>query len=503
MSSKGAELQELLRRGEDFTVFVEEILGINLNPAQQRIARRLRGDLTPRQRRWALKTLVVVAANQIGKTLIEACIILWSCNYKIGTDDTDGDRWLKENYLWIHLGPVQQQAYLALTDARQIITGSHPAQEGRSKLPGGMIEETKIENYYDGLRFWNGAIAMFRTAENKGQAVLGYKANGISVDEAAFVRGLTAEVNEVLKMRLIASGGPIMLFSTPDGMNDFFDAADAIKSAEMQPEELVWTLGNSALVWATIIDNEGYGIASSEITRMERELVSETKEQQLRGAFLEPAEAFFVPQGRILDAFDKSLPDEQRPEPGHLYAIFWDPSLASDPTAVVVLDVTYLPWVGVYMRWYQRPLDVTQLTGAIFQLHGDYHNYKDNNRLSVASHAVTGWDATSLGGAMVKGLLAPLNPKRPVNFGGNAIKVPSLTNLRDLLTKGDIKLPGGWLRLRQELLNYKLKDESIKQDMVMALMGCSIVGRNMTIGRDVKRFDVHATLTPKRQLRWN
>lgn len=475
-----------------------------LNPAQKRISRRLRGARSPRERAWALKTLVVVAANQIGKTLIEACIILWACNYKIGTDDANQDAWLKHNYMWLHLGPVQQQAYLALTEARMMIKGAHPAQGDRCKLPPGLVEETKIEKYYDGLKFWNGAVCQFRTAEDKGAAILGYKADGISVDEAAFVRGLTAEINEVLKMRLIASGGPIMLFSTPDGMNDFFDQADEIKSAEIQPEEMVWTLGESALVWAVVTDNEGYGLASEDIDRMERELIAETKEQQLRGAFLEPQDAFFVPQSKILDAFDKSLPDEQRPEPGHLYAIFWDPSIASDPTAVIALDVTYLPWTGVYLRHYEKPLDVTQLTGAIFQLHGDYHNHREErNRLSTASHAVTGWDATSMGGAMVKGLLAPLNPKRPVNFGGNALKVPSLTDLRDRLTKGEIKLPGGWLRLRQELLNYKLKDESIKQDLVMALMGAAIIGRNMTIGRDVTKFDVKANITQKRQLRWN
>ena len=53
------------------------------------------------------------------------------------------------------------------------------------------------------------------------------------------------------------------------------------------------------------------------------------------------------------------------------------------------------------------------------------------------------------------------------------------------------------------MLNYKLKDESLKQDTVMALMGCSIVARNMTIGRTVVKFDVRGTRAPKPQLRWN
>lgn len=483
-------------------MWCEELLGIRLNPAQKRVARVIRGAGSSRERAWGFQTLVVVAANQIGKTVIQACIILWALNYKIGYSDRDPKAWLANQYLWIHLGPVQQQAYHALKDAQQLIEGTHPAQHNPKPLTA-LFSNVKIANYYEGIRCWNGAEAMFRTAENGGEAVLGYIASGISVDEAAFVRGLTAEVNEVLRMRLISTGGPIMLFSTPNGMNDFFDFADNIQSVNHEIGKMTWLNGASALVWAVIDDNIGYGLTKAAAERMESELHSSTREQQLRGSFLEPQEAFFVPQSSVINAFKKGLPDEVRPIAGHLYATFWDPSLASDPTAVVVLDVTYKPWVGVYFRWYERPMDITALTGAIFQLHGDYHNFTDGNRLATASHGVTGFDATSMGGAAVKQLLADLHPKRPINFGGNATKTPSLTNLRDLLTKGDIELPGSWLRLRQEMLNYKLKDKSLKQDCVMALMGVSIVAGNMTAGRVVKKFDVHGGRQPKRKLRWN
>lgn len=501
MPNAADELQELLRRGEDFEVFVEEILGIRLNKAQKRIARIMR-RVDPRKRQWAFKLLVVVAANQIGKTLIQACIILWGCIYKFGTPDGDKQAWLDQQYIWIHLGPVQQQAYHAYKDMRLIIRGAHPAQGGRNRLPPGLVTPTKIENYYDGFEFFNGAVAMFRTAEDKGEAVLGYRAAAISVDEAAFVRGLTSEVNEVLMMRLIASGGPLLLFSTPNGMNDFFDFADAIKSAGVEVEDMVWTNGGDFLVWAIITDNLGYGIDAAEIDRMERTLNPATKEQQLRGAFLEPQEAFFVPQDKILEAFRHDLPDEQLPVPGHQYAIFWDPSLASDPTAVIVLDVTSDPWTGVYNRHYERPLDVTKLVGAISQLHSAYHLHQDANPFSVKSFAVTGFDATSMGGAAVRGLLAQIHPKRPVNFGGNATKVPSLTNLRDLLTSGKIIIPASWTRVRQEILNYRLKDENLKQDNVMALMGASIVAHNMTVGRQQQPFNVGARITSKKSLKW-
>lgn len=493
------ELQDLLKRGENFRVFTEEILGIKLNHAQRRIARHMRVD---NARQWMFKTLVVVAANQIGKTLMEACIILWAGNYKIGVDPSDREAWARAPYLWIHLGPVQQQAYHALKDARLIIKNEHPAQGDRGRLPKGLVETIKIEQYYDGLGFWNGAQAMFRTAENKGEAILGYRAAGISVDEAAFVDHLTMEINEVLMMRLISTGGPLLIFSTPNGMNDFFDLVDDIQSNSEEVEDMVWHFGNSVLVWAVITDNLGYGINQEEIDRMERTLSPATKEQQLRGAFLEPLEAFFVPQKPILHAFRHDLPNEQGPIDGNQYAIFWDPSISSDPTAVIVINVTDEPWEGVYFKHYEKPMDVAGLTNAIWSLHGLYHGHSKPGRISVPSEAVTGWDATSMGGQLVKGLLAGISPQRPINFGGNAVKVPSLTNLRDMLTSGKLIVPASWTRLRQEVLNYKLKDEKLKQDSVMALMGAGVVAEGMTMGAQSKPFKVQGRVTKRPPKSW-
>lgn len=505
-----AQAQYLLSRGEDFEFFAEEILGVRLNKAQKRLARRLK--LGP-DRKWPAKTWMVVAANQIGKTLFTGMLIMWGCMYKIGEPPIDQhpqgpQGWLNEQYLWIHLGPVQQQAYLAYKDVLALSRGEHPAQAGRSKLPKGLIEEAKVEKYYDGFVFWNGAQAHFRTAERKAEAVLGYRAAAISVDEAAFVDHLTETVNTVLYMRLIAAKGPLFLISTPNGMNDFYDFVDAVQQGgkDHQPEDSVWTYYDSVLVWAVIHDNLGYGLDDAEIERMERTLSPVTKEQQLRGAFLEPAEAFFVPQNEILKAFDYGMEPEERPIPGHSYAIYWDPSAsgAGDPSAVFVLDVTELPWRGVYWKWYERSPGVTALMGDVIRLHNDYHGFRDErNWISAPSRAVTGFDATAMGGVIVKQLLAKVRPQRPLNWGGEATKLPSLIDLRNMLTRGLIKLPASWRQARQEILNYRLKDDKIRQDNVMALMGASVVAKNMTGTGKIIKADVKARTTPhKRRLQW-
>ena len=497
---------DLLRRGADFEVFVEEVLGIRLNRAQKRLARRLK--VGP-DRRWAFKTGQIVAANQIGKTLIMACFILWACMYKIGVDPRDPEAWIRAPYLWLHLGPVQQQAYHVLKDIRRIIKNEHDAQVDaatgatRGRFPTQMVELAKVATYYDGLVFWNGAEVQFRTGENKAEAILGYRAAGITIDEAAFLDHLRVIVDEVAYMRLISTDGPLVMVSTPNGMNDFFDLVDHVRANGVQPEDMVWTLQDQWLVWAFIDDNIGYGLTQAAVTQMEETINPATKEQQLRGAFLEPAEAFFVPQGKILRVFENDLPNESPPLPGHIYAEFWDPSVSSDPTAVIVMDVTVKPWIGVYHRHYPKPLDVTQLIGEMHRVHLYYHGHSDGrNVVTIPSRAVLGFDSTAMGGQIVQQLLSPLQPKHPVNFGGNATKLPALINLRDLLTKGDIKLPGSWLPVRQEVLNYRLKDEKLKQDNVMALMGCAIVAQNMTMGRDSRIANVSARVTPKRILRW-
>lgn len=481
---------------------MQEVLGVNPNPAQQRVAKVL--DETGADGSWPMKEIVAVAANQIGKTLLEACIMLWGSLYKIGVDPRDQRGWANAPYLWVHLGPVQQQAYHAYKDAKLLIRGEHPAQGDRCRLPKGLIQETKIENYYDGFTFQTGAQIMFRTAEHKAEAVLGYRAAAISVDEAAFVDYLTEVKDTVLMMRLIASGGPLFMFSTPNGMNDFYDQASSIQSRGEEVGDMVWRDENRYLFWAVITDNLGYGLDQSEIDRMEANLNPATKEQQLRGAFLEPAEAFFVPQDKIITAFRQDLPHFEEAIAGHQYAIFFDPSVSSDPTAAIVLDCTSWPWRGVWMGHWVKPMGIESLMQQMFDTHALYHNRVDSNVLGGLTRAVLGYDSTSMGGAVVSQLLGNLSPKRPINFGGQATKkLNALANLRNRLTKGDLVLPYTWTQLRSEILNYRLDDKKIRQDLVMALVGADMVATSMMGTMSKPRpINPHARVTERRRLTW-
>ncbi len=501
MKAPTTAIADLLQRGRDILVFAE-LLGIRFNPGQIRWLRYAASTIDGWK--WNWQQTIHVAANQIGKTLAVAVLILWACFYKIGVDPSNPEGWQSRPYLWFHLAPTQQQAYHALNDARMLIKGSHPAQGDRCKLSfveNKLVSETKVATYYDGLEFWNGAICQFRTTDDKASALQGYRASGISVDEAAFEDHLRVVVNETLMMRLISTGGPLHMVSTPNGMNDYFDFVEDIRKYNDSPEERVWVdrNGKSAVAWSVITDNVGFGITQVQVDHMEANLDPATKEQQLRGAFLEPAEAFFVPGDKILAAFRRGIPEEEQPLPGHRYAIFWDVSVASDPTVAVVVDITKPEWRGVYFKHYPRPMGITQLLNAMMMLHINYNSAEDPRRMLPRSRATTGYDATAMGGVMFKQMLRNLTPSRPVNFGGPSEKLKMLTSARAVLTKGDLVLPDTWTRMRQEVLSYRLKDDKLRQDCVMALVGAVNVA-NSGMGIGVSRpMNVSARITPTRR----
>ncbi len=468
--------------------FAEHILGIRLNGAQKRWFRRVRPGTNGWE--WRLSVMVIVAANQIGKTLGVGILILWACNYKIGVRLTDEEHWIGAYYQWFHLSPTQQQAYLPLKDIQAILRGNHGAQYDAATqkyrpcyLSREFVWDQRVEQAYDGLGFWNGAICQFRTTGDFSTALTGRRASGITFDEAAFEDHLHYVVEEVAFMRLISTSGPLFLISTPNGLNEFHDYAQKVLNEGVVVEDMVWeTPSGWYLVWATISDNVGYGVSQEQVARMERDLDESTKEQQLRGAFLEPSEAFFAPIPVTLKAFRK-IPEQEKPQPGHSYVLFWDPSTQNDPTAGVVLDVTTPIWRGVCLKYYRKPLGIEQLIVEMLGLHQFYASPGD-------TRVITGYDATSFGGAIFRQLLRGLQPQHPLNFAGPRAKIDALTNLKGVLQKGQLLIPQSWVVAQREILNYRLDDKKITNDIVSALSGAAQIAAKRGSGEPSRPFRV-------------
>lgn len=486
-------------------VFAEEVLGVDLNPAQKRWFRYIQPKAPGWQ--WRYQRVIHVAANQIGKTVAVAILILWACTYKIGIDPARPD-WETHPYAWAHVAPTQAQAYHPLRDIRLLIKGAHPAQQKTGRkchFPTAMVQETKVDVQFDGILVKStsgGSICQFRTSSDKAAALLGYRFDAISFDEAAFEDHLIDTIDETLMMRLIASRGPLFPVSTPNGRNDFFEIVEEVKGRDIQPEPMVWLEPDKgyALCWSTVDDNIGYGIDPDEAKKMEIRL-GESKEQALRGAFLDPKEAFFVPQEPIIAAMGigegmsaqtaRKLPAEDEPKVGHRYVIFWDPSVSNDPTACVVIDVTKEPWVGVMQRYFEKPLDTTRLLYEIKTIHAHWNSAEDRTGLVGSSRAITGFDSTAMGGKMWADMLRDLRPNRPFDFAGPDKKTKTLLDLRNRLATGRLLLPAAWQGWRQEVMSYRLDDKKIRNDRVMALAGVVAVATQGMNTAPVK-FDVHA-----------
>lgn len=486
------DLYPLLAKGRDPVVFATEILGLRLNHAQERWFQILvDGD------EWANRYTVHVAANQTGKSLGCSVLVLWACIYKFGLDHSDPVRWAEAPYNWFHVAPSQNQAYIALKDIELLVRGAHPAQVNKCHLPPGIVNFVKVDTYYDGFTTVLGAEAQFRTTEEKARALQGRRAHGITFDEAAFEPHLKSVLNEVLSMRLVSTGGPLIIVSTPNGINDYYEVVSGIKDrGTLVPDtdEKVWvTDDGQAVVWSTVDDNVGFGLAALEVERQERELDPATKEQQLRGAFLEPAEAFFVPTDAILKAFRPDLADFVDTQAGRTYIAFWDPAIASDPMAAYVLDVSRKPWRVVQEIWERKPSGFNSLISQMYGVHAQRNGKVDP--VLGKSVCLTGYDETGMGGKIIAGQMSGLSPRRGLDFAGlGRIKMDVLVNLRAALLAGDLLIPASYHGLKRELLSYRLSDARIQQDRVIALAGAAWLASRGFTGKTHAAFDPHATV---------
>jgi hypothetical protein len=474
-------LEALSQKSRDPVYFSESIFGVKLNPGQKRWFRLMR--LVPGSSfRFLFKRVIHVAANQIGKSLGLALLILWANHTKMGLPNHDWDSWLSLPYRWYHLAPSHPLALRVYNDIGMLITGSHPAQYDKETGKRRAIlwspqlcEEVKFDTVYPGYRMWNGAEIHFHTTAEKAKGIQGVVANGVSIDEAAFEDFLKWVLNQAVKLRLAASGGPLWLISTPNGINDYFELVEEILDTGIQVEELAWEDPNrkQALCWSHIQDNVGFGLSQEEVDFMEVDVDPATKEQQLRGAFLEPKDAFFTPAAQISEAFDVRMADKAEPQHDHRYVIFWDPSVQSDPTVLIVIDVTRKPFRGVYFQRWERPMGINALLSEMHKVHAKWNTRDPKNPAGFTPRAVTAYDSTSMGGAIIRQQLTRLSPQRALNFAGNKVKINALTNLRAMLSRKDILLPKSWTRVLREILSYRLEDAKLVQDCVLAAAGAA------------------------------
>jgi hypothetical protein len=491
-------LEDLLvafgQKSKSLRGFSEDVLGVRVNPAQARwdgLIERMEDHS------WYYREVIHRAANQVGKTLGVAIADLWAAHNKMGVPPGDAKYRLGVPYKWLHLAPNFPTSRKMLEDDMiPLLEGRHPAQFDKEKgqfrpclFPREAWERVNFEGEYPGIRLWNGAEIHFRTMDEKAKGVSQLVANGISVDEAGLEPHLKDTRDTTLRMRVVANNGPIWYIGTPDGPNDFAEMIWDIEASGSEVENRVWIddVQRRALAWSIFDDNVGFGVTQAEADYQEATQDPATKEAKLRGAILFPQKAFFTPAENILRSWVPGLKSKEYPQAGHKYVIFWDVSVQSDPTVMIVLDVTRKPWRGVKFRRWIKPMPVQELIDA---MEAEAYHWSQAAPNMLAPVVRTGYDSTAMGGSIFTQLMKNVPNKIGMNLGGSAkMKLQALADLRAKMSRLELLWPEDWLTLRKEVMGYRLEDKKIRQDCVMTAAGCVWVAKMGDMTMRARPFD--------------
>jgi hypothetical protein len=473
-----------LQAGQDIRAFARHALGIDLHVGQVAFAAMvlMRHPVTP----WTAKylTLLLTSGNRAGKTSLLAIIIIYSClrklNRPVPTTEDEARRWLALEYHWYHFGISQEVADLVFNDVVRMLGGTHEGQQDRgcplTKDRPIAVWDTKEYGDYRWVRFSadvGGAELHFRTTGEKALSSLGKDMHGLSFDEAGLERNLDFLIKEVFGFRRLGTGGQLIMASTPSEALGYAFADNWEKGNPAKPDRLPsW----QSMRMSTR-DNVGYGLTMDMFERLTADMDERTIRQNVDGEFLQTAAAYFN-GANVESAFAYGMPERVRPTKGGVYLQGIDPAKNDDSMWSITVKVVdnpedpsrpYLVGVRAEERTGQKSTEV--MVGMAV----DGFNAYEVPRLG--SHCYTATDATGFGGKMFREALDLEVPNvTNVEFGGTVQKKRKLLgDLRTLIDEGRLILPreGIWLKVRRQLLGYKLEDRGIEQDAVMALV-CAV-----------------------------
>jgi hypothetical protein len=461
--------RDLAAGRNDPVFFAKRWLGIELHAGQRAW---VEGIAARDESGWRPKYLTTVcsAGNRAGKTLGMAVAVFHSAFYKLGIQPPDGTekdamRWQTAPYEWYHVGIQQETAELVHREISMILEGGHPAQRGRgcpliSEI-GKVVDHTKK---YRGEYLWlqlhplvGGANVHFRTTQDKAKALLGKDMNGISFDEAAFEPHLMQIYQEVLNLRRLSTGGQLHFIGTPtEGINDYADLWDMGNPTRVDRDPQVFSFRLSTR------DNVGYGLTPDTFEAIIRQQSDYLIAQNIDGFFIEAKDSYF--SSEAIEACFLDIPEEEQPKVRRRYVQGVDPGIASDSTWAIILDYTDPNKItGVRARSRSGKQTIQAVVNMVRENHLLFN--QDSSCLTIV-------DETGFGGKLFKQEFSVIRPIRGYDFGGTkAKKLDILSDLRAALDKRRLVFPktGVWLRLRRQLLSYKLDDKKLEQDAVMAL----------------------------------
>lgn len=505
--------------------FARYQLGLEMHPGQTAFA----GVVMGRRREHIARflTLMLTSGNRAGKTTLLAILIIYSCLGKLNLarpdekDQRSVDKWGRREYHWYHFGIRQEVSDLVFNDMVRIFDGLHEGQKNGCPIThkGGdypmdaasPIADCDDKEYseYRWVKFRpevGGAQVHFRTTGAKALGTLGKDMNGISFDEAGLEANLDFLIKEVFGFRRLGTGGQLIMVSTPsEELGTVF--ADNWKQGDPANAK---RLPSWMSMRMSTRDNIGYGLSQEMFDILTEDMDERTIMQNVEGIFLQAKAAYF--NGVNVEAvFIESMPIISSAKPRMVYLQGVDPAKSQDSAWSIVLGVVMPPAHKAHLAAWKRGLEddclckpflvgvrAVQLKGQkstpqLVSLAADAGNAYDNARLR--STCYTAIDATGFGGKMFREAVETEVPNLfNVEFGGTVQRKRKLLgNLRTLIDEGRLLLPaeGIWQTVRQQLLNYRLDDQKIEQDAVMALV-CAVflIDRAPADGESSAKFDL-------------
>ena len=486
----------------DIAGFAEHVLGIKVNPGQ----RRFFAAVEKQRSRWIARwlTIMLASGNRAGKTLALAIIIIHSCIYKTNLQSTwiemsaerAGAKKAKAEYHAYHFGIAHEVADLVFNEIVRILGAVHPAQlNGCPLTANGEVATWDVKEYGDfrWIQFVNGSQVHFRTTGEKALGTLGKDMHLLTFDEAGLDPKLDFLVDEVFDFRRLGTGGQLIMVSTP---SEDLGVQFADMWAMGDPNNPDKSASHFSLRMSTR-ENIGYGLTQEMFDILTEGFDKRKMDQNVEGIFIQARAAYF--NGWKVDAcFIADLPERAPARKGLAYLQGVDPAKTQDSAWSVVLAVVsnpakpeepYLVGVRAEQKSGQKSAD------SIVALAADAHNAYDVARLG--SRCYTAIDATGFGGKLFRELLEREVPSLTnVEFGGTIQKKRKLLgDLRTIIDSGRLLLPreGIWMKVRRQLLGYKLDDRGIEQDACMALV-CAVYLLRLAPaeGKASIRFDLGA-----------
>lgn len=457
--------------------FAKEILGIDLHPGQLKWIKNSTKRIN-----------ILRPGNRFGKSLVAAVKHVWQCMCKpqLAGKVSTTEEWLRVEYQTLNFGPTYELGRGILQLARDLV-------QGNILMPGGKTNHSLLADWaitddksnspqLPYIEFKTGSRLLGRSFSEMGVAFKMKALAYVTGDECGDIGELWMFTNNTLLPRIIDLDGTIDLVGTPqpegtDYMRMIEMAEEDMKKPDYKENGLFYTQKGS------MYDNPFIPVQA--IRDIERTMDPAMAEQVINGMYVESGEKWFG-FTRIQNAV-ADIPQLTEGLPDRKYITSADfaggESAWADYTVILTVDYTEEPYRVVYFNRFKGgdisiPMQYQLVEDVCLRFGG-------KGRLIV--------DSTSLGGKNAIAFLGHLNPI-PAEFGNSGVT----TRKSEMLGTLKIAFDGGQTRRRvrekndigdwvdknpdwgllripnipiliNELQNYKLDDNKIRNDSVMAL----------------------------------